>query len=195
MVVQRAQLRDVADWLPEFPKFPQAGDRMSWLLGRGTPAGDREAFFVWQERVLDLLLAWGVGNVVAGSALAVTSSGIPRAIGLQAMLWGSVETTVALYSEYWARKHAVEARAGMLGAQAIQDEAERFEYFLALNTAADIVYVLGGVTVAIKSERARWRGAAIGVAIQGGALLVYDLALTVRTILRPETHFRRTSFD
>lgn len=194
-MVQRAQLRDVADRLPEFPKFPQAGDRMSWLLGRGTPAGDREAFFVWQERVLDLLLAWGVGNILAGSVLAVTSSGIPRAIGIQAMLWGSVETTVALYSEYWARKHAVEARAGMLGAQAIQDEAERFEYFLALNTAADIVYVLGGVTVAIKSERPRWRGAAIGVAIQGGALLVYDLVLTVRTILRPETHFRRTSFD
>lgn len=194
-MVQRAQLRDVADRLPEFPRFPQAGDRMSWLLGRGTPAGDREAFFVWQERVLDLLLAWGIGNVVAGSALAMTSSGIPRAIGIQALLWGSVETTVALYSEYWARKHAFEARAGMLGAQAIQDEAERFEYFLALNTVADIVYVLGGVTVAIKSERPRWRGAAIGVAIQGGALLVYDLVLTVRTILRPETHFRRTSFD
>jgi hypothetical protein len=168
---------------------------MSWLLGRGTPAGDREAFFVWQERVLDLLLAWGIGNVMAGSALAMTSSGVPRAIGIQALLWGSVETTVALYSEYWARKHALEARAGMLGAQAIQDEAERFEYFLALNTVADIVYVLGGVTVAIKSERPRWRGAAIGIAIQGGALLVYDLVLTVRTILRPETHFRRTSFD
>lgn len=195
MVVQRAQLRDVADRLPEFPKFPQAGDRMSWLLGRGTPAGDREAFFVWQERVLDLLLAWGVGNVVAGSALALTGSGITRAIGIQAVLWGSVETTVALYSEYWARKHAVEARAGMLGAQAIQNEAERFEYFLALNTAADIVYVLGGVAVAVRSERPRLRGAAIGVAIQGGALLVYDLVLTVRTILRPETHFRRTAFD
>lgn len=168
---------------------------MSWLLGRGTPAGDREAFFIWQERVLDLLLAWGVGNILAGSALAVTSPGIPRAIGIQAMLWGSVQTTVALYSEYWARKHAVEARAGMLGTQAIQDEAERFEYFLALNTAADIVYVLGGIAVAIKSERPRWRGAAVGVAIQGGALLIYDLVLTVRTILRPETHFRRTSFD
>ncbi|CAN5685550.1 hypothetical protein BH24CHL1_BH24CHL1_08880 [soil metagenome] len=195
MVVQRAQLKDVTSRLLEFPKFPQSGDRVSWLLGRGTPAGDREAFFVWQERALDLLLAWGVGNVVAGSVLAVSGSGITRAIGIQAIFWGSVETTVALYSEYWARKHAVEARAGMLGAQAIQDEAERFEYFLALNTAADIVYVLGGVTVAIKSEHPRWRGAAIGVAIQGGVLLIYDLVLTVRTILRPETHFRRTAFD
>jgi hypothetical protein len=185
----------VADRLPDLPQIPPAGERVSWLLGRGTQPGDREAFFVWQERALDLLLAWGLGNIVAGSVLAVTGSGIPRAIGIQAMLWGSIEATVALYSEYWARQHALEARAGMLGAQAIQDEAERFEYFLALNTAADIVYVLGGATVAVKSKRPRWRGAAIGVAIQGGALLIYDLVLTVRTILRPETHFRRTSFD
>lgn len=193
--MQRAQLRDMTGWLPDMPKLPRAGERVTWLLGRGTPAGDREAFFVWQERALDLLLAWGIGNVVAGSALAVTGSGITRAIGIQALLWGSVETTVALYSEYWARQHALEARAGMLGAQAIQDEAERFEYFLALNTAADIVYVLGGVAVAVQSKRPRWRGAAIGVAIQGGALLIYDLVLTVRTVLRPETHFRQTSFD
>ena len=191
----RAQLRDVTDRLPDLPRFPQAGDRVTWLLGRGTPPADREAFFVWQERVLDVLLAWGVGNVLAGSALAITKSGIPRAIGIQAMIWGTVETTVALYAEYWARRRAVEARAGMLGAQAIQDEAKRFEYFLAMNTAADIVYVLGGVAVAVQTKRPPLRGAAIGVAIHGGALLVYDLVLTVRTILRPESRFRRTSFD
>jgi hypothetical protein len=43
----------------------------------------------------------------------------------------------------------------------IRAEAERFEYFLALNSAADIAYVLGGVTVAVKSKRPRLRGAAI----------------------------------
>lgn len=195
MVLQRAQLRDVTDRLPSRPRLPPAGSRVTWLLGRGTPAADREAFFVWQERALDLLLAWGIGNVVAGSALAMTKSGIPRAIGLQALLWGAIESTVALYSEYWARRRAMEARAGMLTSQAIQDEARRFEYFLVLNTAADIAYVLGGMTVAVKSKRPRVRGAALGVAIQGGALLIYDLVLTVRTVLRPETHFRQTSYD
>lgn len=195
IVVQRAQLRVLGDRLPELPSLPQPGERVAWLLGRGAPTGDREAFFVWQERALDYLLAWGVGNILAGSVLAVARSGVPRAIGIQSIAWGTVESAVALYAEYWARQHAVAARSGILSADAIRHEAERFEYFLALNTAADIGYVLGGITVAAKSKRPRLRGAAIGVAIQGGALLVYDLVLTIRTILRPETHFRQTSFD
>jgi hypothetical protein len=195
MAVQRPQLRDISDRFPDFSGLPDRGQRIAWLLGRGTPAGDREAFFVWQERALDYLLAWGLGNAIAGSAIAVTTSGIPRAIGIQAALWGTVESAVALYAEYWARQHAVAARSGILSAEAIRSEAERFEFFLALNTAADIVYVLAGTTVAVKSSRPRLRGAAIGVAIQGGALLIYDLVLTISTVLRPETHFRQTSFD
>lgn len=195
MVVQRAQLREIGGHLPDIPGLPERGRRIAWLLGRGAPTGDREAFFVWQERALDYLLAWGLGNMVAGSALAATTSGIPRAIGIQAVLWGTVESAVALYAAYWARQHAVAARSGILSADAIRSEAERFEFFLALNTAADIAYVLGGVTVAVKSKRPRLRGAAIGVAIQGSALLVYDVVLTIRTVLRPETHFRQTSFD
>lgn len=177
------------------PGVPQPGERVTWLLGRGAPTGDREAFFVWQERALDYLLAWGVGNMIAGTALAVTTSGIPRAIGIQAAIWGTVETAVALYGEYWARQHAVAARSGFLTAEAIRSEAERFEYFLALNSAADLAYIAAGTTVAIKSQRPAMRGAAIGVAIQGVALFAYDLVLTVRTILRPETHFRKSETD
>lgn len=172
---------------------PARDNRISWLLGRGVPSGDREAFFVWQESALDVLLAWGLGNMLAGSALALTGSGMQRAIGIQAAAWGTVETAVAIYGTYWARQHALAARSGVLSADTIRAEAERFEFFLALNSAADIAYILGGATVAAKSKRPRIRGAAIGVAIQGTALLVYDLVLTVRTVLRPETHFRQTT--
>lgn len=189
------RLQAIGDRLPGIDSMPARGDRVSWLLGRGTPAGDREAFFIWQERALDFLLAWGLGNMLAGTALAATTSGVSRAIGIQAVAWGTVESTVALYGSYWARQHAVAARSGFLSAESIRSEAERFEFFLALNSAADIAYVLGGVTVAVKSKRPRIRGAAIGVAIQGSALLVYDLVLTIRTILRPETHFRGTTLN
>jgi hypothetical protein len=191
MVLQLARIQAIGDRLPDVYNPPARGNRVSWLLGRGTPSGDREAFFIWQERTLDFLLAWGLGNMVAGATMAATMSGIPRAIGLQALAWGTVESAVAIYGSYWARQHAVAARSGYLSADAIRTEAERFEFFLALNSAADFAYILGGATVAIKSKRPRIRGAAIGVAIQGSALLVYDLVLTVRTILRPETHFRQ----
>jgi len=190
-VLQFARIHAVGDRLPAFDNLPARGNRVSWLLGRGAPGGDREAFFVWQERALDFLLAWGLGNMVAGATMAATMSGIPRAIGLQALAWGTVESAVAIYGSYWARQHAVAARSGYLSADAIRGEAERFEFFLALNSAADFAYIVGGATVAAKSKRPRVRGAAIGIAIQGSALLVYDLVLTIRTILRPETHFRQ----
>jgi hypothetical protein len=193
--VQRTHLQAVNDRVSGLPGIPQSGERVTWLLGRGTPSGDREAFFIWQERALDFLLAWGLGNMIAGTTLAVTKSGIPRAIGLQAALWGTVETAVAIYGQYWARQHAIAARSGFLTADAIRSEAERFEYVLALNSTADIAYIAAGTAVAVKSKRPRIRGAAIGVAIQGSALLVYDLVLTVRTILRPETHFRGAATD
>ena len=179
------------DHLPDFDNLPARGNRVSWLLGRGARGGDREAFFVWQERALDFLLAWGLGNMVAGATMAATMSGIPRAIGLQALAWGAVESAVAIYGTYWARQHAVAARSGYLSADAIRSEAERFEFFLALNSTADLAYILGGATVAARSKRPQVRGAALGIVIQGSALLVYDLVLTVRTILRPETHFRQ----
>jgi hypothetical protein len=191
MVQQFPQVQSGSDPLTGSGILPAPGNRVSWLLGRGAPAGDREAFFIWQERALDFLLAWGLGNMVAGATMAATMSGIPRAIGLQALAWGTVESAVALYGTYWSRQHAVAARSGLLSADAIRTEAERFEFFLALNSTADLAYILGGATVAIKSRRPRVRGAALGIVIQGSALFVYDLVLTVRTILRPETHFRQ----
>jgi hypothetical protein len=163
---------------------------MAWFLGRGNVAGDREAFFVWQERVLDLLLAWGLGNVLAGGALALAGSGLTRAIGVQALIWGAVDSAVALYAQCVARRHALSARAGEMGAQLVQAQAERFEYLLALTTGADVLYVVAGSLFAWKSTNVWIKGTALGVVIQGSALLIYDLGLTIRMLTRPETHFR-----
>lgn len=185
-MLQNAQLQSIRDRLPE---VPARGDRTAWLLGRGAPAGDREAFFVWQERALDNLLAWGVGNMLAGTMLAITGSGMIRGIGAQAVLFGTVETAVALYGSYWARQHAVAARAGMISAGIVKSEADRFTFFVAINSAADVAYIVGGTIVAMKTKRPWLRGAAIGAALHGCALLANDVMLTVRTALRPETRF------
>jgi hypothetical protein len=156
---------------------------------------EREDFFVWQERVLDMLLAWGIGNVGAGAVLAIRSKGIKRAIGVQAVAWGLVDSAVAIYAGCIARRHATSARSGMFGARHIQQQARRFEHLLALQTAADIVYVTVGAFIANRS-RAPWiRGSAIGVVIQGGVLLLYDTGLVVRLLTRPELRHRETHYD
>ena len=175
--------------------LPQRGSRLAWILGRGNVESEREDFFVWQERVLDMLLAWGIGNTIAGAALAVRSPGIKRAIGVQAVAWGVVDSAVALYAGCIARRHATSARSGMFGARHIQQRARRFERLLAAQTAADIVYVTAGAIFAYRSRSPWVRGTAIGVLIQGGALLVYDTGLVIRLLTRPEMRHREQRYD
>jgi hypothetical protein len=174
-------------------RLPQRGSRVAWVLGRGNLESDRENFFVWQERVLDMLLAWGIGNVAAGSLLVLRSSGVTRAIGLQALTWGFVDSAVALYAGCIARRHATSARGGMFGARHIQQRARRFEHLLAVQTGADVLYVTLGAFVAARSRRPWVQGTAIGVLIQGGALLLYDAGLVVRLLTRPELRYREQS--
>lgn len=175
--------------------LPQRGSRLAWILGRGNVESEREDFFVWQERVLDMLLAWGIGNVAAGAVLAARASGIKRAIGVQAVAWGLVDSAVALYAGCIARRHAMSARSGLFGARHIQQRARRFEHLLALQTAADVVYVAAGAFFAYRSRSPWIQGTAIGVLIQGGALLLYDAGLVIRLLTRPEIRHRERRYE
>lgn len=179
---------------PPIPR-PEPGNRLAWLLGRGNVTPDRDAFFVWQERALDVLLSWGVGNVIGGAVVAAAKSGTPRAIGVQAVAWGAIDTAVAIYAQCTARRNATSARSGMYGARHIRDRARRFEYLLAIQTAADVIYVVAGSIVAARSRSPWARGSAIGVVVQGAALLIYDMSLVVRMLLRPELRFRELDID
>ncbi len=170
--------------------LPQRGSRLAWVLGRGNVESDRENFFVWQERVLDMLLAWGIGNVAGGALLTTRKSSVTKAIGVQAIAWGAVDSAVALYAGCIARRHATSARSGMYGARHVQQRARRFEHLLAVQTGADILYVTLGAVFASRTRSPWLKGTAIGVMIQGTALLLYDAALAVRLLTRPELRVR-----
>lgn len=167
---------------------PRASLDRDRFAGR-TP--DRDSFFVRQDRMLDPLLAWGVGNVLAGGGVAALRRGATRAMGLQAMLWGAIDTTFAVRWQLAARRNALAARSGELSADAIHDEALWFERVQAMNTGLGALYLAGGTLLAIKAPSDRARGHGAGIMLQGGALLAYDLGLTVWTLLRPETRFER----
>lgn len=154
---------------------------------RGT--GGRDAFFVRQDRMLDPLLAWGIGSVVAGSALAFASDGFRRGIGIQSAIWGLVSAGFALGWQCSARRNAIAARSGDLGALGIQSEARRFEHALALKTGFGAVYVAAGTLLALRGTRPSTQGAGVGIIIQGSALLAFDLGVTIWAVFRPETRF------
>jgi hypothetical protein len=141
--------------------------------------------------MLDPLLAWGAGNLVSGTAMAIaTKSPFRRGIGIQSAIWGSVSAAFAIGWQCSARRNAVAARSGELPAQAIQVEARRFEHALALNTGFGAVYVAAGTILAVRGRTDGVRGAGIGVITQGSALLAYDLGLTIWAVFRPETRFQ-----
>jgi hypothetical protein len=156
---------------------------------RGGALG-RDAYFVRQERMLDPLLAWALGNMVAGSALALFKDGVPRAIGLQAALWGAMETIVVGGLQSAARRNAVAARSGELSARVIHEEALWFEHVLAVNAGLGVLYVAGGALLAIKGGAPFLRGTGAGILIQGSALLAYDVGLTVWAAMRPEARVK-----
>lgn len=170
--------------------LPEPGNRLPWLLGRGNVTSDRDAFFVWQDRALDLLLSWGVGNMLAGTALAIRGQGITRAIGVQAVTWGTVDSAVAIFAQCSSRRHAVTARSGLFGARHVHDRARHFSQLLAIQTVADVGYVIAGSFIAARWSKPWLRGTGIGIIIQGSTLLLYDSSLVIRMLLRPELRYQ-----
>jgi hypothetical protein len=164
--------------------------RRTWPLGRAQAGGGRDAFFNWQERALDLLLVWGLGNVTVGGVVAAARPGLARYVGIQAVAWGTVNSAAAFYALCVTRRYAVSARAGLMGARQIQTRAERFEYLLAVQAGLDLVAALVSGYLVTKARSDWARGTTIGVLIQSSALLAYDLAVSGWTIARPETHRR-----
>ncbi|RIK39799.1 MAG: hypothetical protein DCC58_14740 [Chloroflexi bacterium] len=171
-----------------FPTRMRANDDTE-AVGRVGRTDSRDAFFVRQDRMLDPLLAWGIGSVIAGTGLAVTTDGFRRGIGLQSALWGLISAGFALGWQCTARRNAIAARSGELGALAIQAEARRFEHALALKTGLGAVYVAAGTVLAIRGKSDGARGSGVGVIIQGGALLAFDFGATLWAVFRPETRF------
>jgi hypothetical protein len=175
--------------LPGRDRFVRRRLELVHAVPRRGSAHGRDAFFIRQERMLDPLLAWALGNTVAGSVLAVARSGVPRAIGLQAALWGAMETVVVAGLQSAARRNAVAARSGELSARVIHAEALWFERVLAINAGLGVLYVAGGALLAVKGGAPFLRGTGAGILIQGSALLAYDIGLTIWAALRPETRF------
>jgi hypothetical protein len=129
---------------------------------------------IWQfeDRVGRRLLAWAVGSVVTGGALALRDA-FWRGVGIQYAGWGLVDGLLALVARRRAR-----ARAG----EPAGDEARRLRRIFAVNTGLDVLYVLGGLGYARSHEDDDFRrGNGWGVVVQGGFLLLFDLLHALNT--------------
>ena len=119
------------------------------------------------------LLRWSALSMSAGLLLATSSEPVERGMGEQFMAWGAVDGALALAGMWMGRRR-----------QAIPGDPERqmkdarnLQRLLLVNAGLDVFYVLGGAGLALGRGRSdeTWRGRGLGVMIQGGFLLAFDL--------------------
>lgn len=156
------------------------------------------------------LLAWAVASTLVGVALLVLADDFWRGFGLQAGLWGLIDGIIALVALRSARRDT--AAPGSPGARAAARAAgatdratpapatdpaaaaRRIARILWINAALDVLYVAIGTALVVVAGPSDpfLAGNGWGVIVQGGFLLVFDVAHALR-VPRPDSPVARAS--
>ena len=124
------------------------------------------------------LRVWSVASIAVGAPLIVFASGGWQALGLQFVVWGSIDLVIALVG---LRDAARKKQAGVFDAlESCERERRRTARLLWINAGLDVGYVLVGAWLASGDASPVRMGHAIGVLVQGGFLLVFDVVHGVR---------------
>jgi hypothetical protein len=133
---------------------------------------------VWelQRGVSRRLLVWSGVSVAGGIAL-LFAGPFWMGVGIEAVAWGVVDAAIALIGGWVARRRRARL-ADADGAEVLAREARGLRRLLLINTGLDVLYVAGGVALALTlgADNLFWRGNGWGIVIQGGFLFVFDLA-------------------
>lgn len=122
------------------------------------------------DTVTDRLLGWSMISVASGLPLAVSRQPLLRGLGQQFVAWGAIDGAIALAGRRSQRRKAEQGAAG-------GQEIAALRRLLLVNAALDVLYVAGGVTLAVRrgKDDPYWRGVGLGIVVQGGFLLGFDL--------------------
>ncbi|NJK81201.1 MAG: hypothetical protein HC893_00660 [Chloroflexaceae bacterium] len=135
-------------------------------------------FFTYQQQVLDILKAWGLGSVGVGALCMLSQESVMRQFGWQALTWGGIDAALAQAGQVNAQKKAWQAAHGAMTVANEGQEIRNFHRILIINTVLDVGYILGGLWLVLSSAGRRERiGMGMGIVVQGSFLMVYDAVL------------------
>ena len=129
-----------------------------------------------QRKAMLILGGWAVGNIGLGLVMRANTSGESRRFHEMNAIWNVVNLGIAGFSYYSAlREPAIADAFGGL------QKDINFQKILLFNAGLDVGYVLGGLYLIERGRRPeadedRLRGYGKAVMLQGGFLLVFDLA-------------------
>lgn len=136
---------------------------------------------IWQyyDVLSQRLLTWNVVNIAFGILL-LPLRPFWRGFGSQNIGWGIINVGIALIGSAMSERRF----AGLSNPHArevITQESNNLRRILWINTALDVVYMLGGLRCVRtrRQKKAFARGAGWGIVLQGGLLFVFDLVHAV----------------
>lgn len=132
---------------------------------------------VWafQERLTRRLAVWAFVSLLIGLGMLVLRLPFWTGMAFQFLGWAAVNQGIA-----WIGASATRRRkAGLSAEQVISaqpQEARKLERILWINTGLDVLYMLGGVLVAVllAARGPQWIGTGIGILLQGTFLCFFD---------------------
>lgn len=155
----------------------------SWVYAQSAPS-ELAGFNAERLRIsrvgMAVLGSWAVGNLGLGAWRVGQTQGEDRYFYQMNMYWNAVNLALAGFGYY----SAATTNDSTLSAFASLQAHYKTEKILLLNAGLDVAYVMGGVYLlergnsqAAGSKRDQFRGFGRSVIVQGGFLLLFDLAL------------------
>ncbi len=116
---------------------------------------------IFRQRIGKLLITWSIANVIVGIVLIFSLPGtIYGGIGLQAFIWGLIDSFIAYY----------------IIVKQKEESAEKIANTVYRSIGMDIIYqVVGLIIIVFLFQDPYMVGNGIGVIIQGFFLLLLDL--------------------
>lgn len=127
---------------------------------------DSYDYFDHHRPAMNVLLGWGAASMASGVPMVLSDDDLIRSMGIQNLLWGSINTTLAVLG-----KRADNRLDRPIDHQA---KGEDFRRVMLINGLIDLAYIGSGVAMMSLGESEFWRGTGIGFTVQGSFLLGYD---------------------
>ena len=144
---------------PGLPREPAGIDAVS------SPVSD------FSMRLTRRLLLWSSLSIAVGLLLLMAEYPVWRAVGVQAVAWGSIDGLIAFLGRWNLRRRQPGGRS------AENRDASSLRRLLLINAALDILYLSAGIVIArtLGRDDPAWRGHGVGIGVQAVFLFFFDL--------------------
>ena len=133
---------------------------------------------IWsfQKKMTLRLLSWAGVSILAGGILSRLNDQLIKGVGMQAIGWGLVNAGIAIFGGMAAKKR-MNTLPDALDIEVQQKETAKLARLLWINTALDVLYMLGGISLIRSRGRTdpKAAGHGWGIMIQGEFLFWFDL--------------------